>query len=71
MPRSGIESDRARPAAIKNSAIREVTSYTDPSNDQSLHATSKITQCRYVSSTSNISNPLICLYYIFSSFRTP
>lgn len=42
-----------------------------PSKDKALIDMAANAGVKYLSSTSSISSPLIALYYIFSSFRTP
>lgn len=43
----------------------------EPSSDIDLISKGISEKCKYISSTSSISSPLIALYYIFSCFRLP
>lgn len=56
---------------LETSIFKQISGYIEPSNDQQLISKAKKANCRYFSSTSSISNPLIALYYLFSNFRLP
>jgi hypothetical protein len=56
---------------IKAEVIAQMSDYVPPSQDKSLLAVSEGASCKYSSSTSNISIPLIHLYFLFSMFRRP
>lgn len=48
-----------------------MSDYVRPSQDTTLLNISEKEKCKYTSSTSNISIPLIHLYFLFSMFRRP
>lgn len=56
---------------LKPEIIAQMSDYVRPSQDKALQAISAQANCKYASSTSNISIPLIHLYFIFSMFRRP
>ncbi len=45
--------------------------YKPPSQDRKLLKITEESKCKYSSSTSSISIPLIHLYFVFSMFRRP
>lgn len=51
--------------------MKDMSGYIPPSKDNQLLKKSLESQCKYYSSTSSISSPLIQLYFIFSIFRRP
>ncbi len=56
---------------LDKQVISQMSVYKPPSEDKVLLQTTKRNRCRYTSSTSNISIPLMHLYFLFSMFRRP
>ena len=54
-----------------NEIIQQMSGYVQPSKDATLLNKTIESNCRYLSSTSSISTPLIVLYYLFGCFRHP
>ena len=51
--------------------VERISGYVEPSKDETLEKKSQEQKCKYFSSTSSISSPLIALYFLFSNFRVP
>lgn len=51
--------------------IQKLSKFVEPSEDVNLISKGVEHKCKYISSTSSISSPLIVLYYLFSCFRLP
>lgn len=57
--------------AVSKEIIAQLQDYKPPSQDKKLLRITDESRCKYSSSTSNISIPLIHLYFVFSMFRRP